>query len=255
MFRQVRLFSSVLIASTISGGSPVLCDSSPSTTGINKYIDHTVLKPTCLSSDISKLCDEAKKFQFAAVCVPPNFISASKQLLAGSNVKVATVVGFPFGYSSISAKKAEIIDALQDGADELDIVINVSAIKNNDWDYLQKEISTLLPLIRQANKIVKIIIESGVLSDEEIILCCRLYGKEGIDYLKTSTGYADKGASVHAVELFRNNLPSSVQIKASGGIRDYITAKQMIDAGATRIGCSSGIAIMGGAPSTDKGVY
>ena len=220
---------------------------------LNQYIDHTILKPTTLIADIEKLCAEAKEYQFAAVCVPPNFVKKAKSLLEGSIVKVSTVIGFPFGYSAVEAKIAEIVLAIVDGADELDVVINISAIKNNDWQYLADEINHIMPIIRSKNKVIKVIIESGVLTDEEIIKCCDIYGLAGIDYLKTSTGYAEKGASVDAVKLFRKHLPEHVQIKASGGIRDYAFAKQLVDAGATRLGCSAGVAIVKGAPAGDSG--
>ena len=192
---------------------------------IAQYIDHTILKPTTLVSDIEKVCNEAKEYGFAAVCIPPPFVRKAKELLQGSPVKTATVIGFPFGYSVIEAKLAEVVLALVDGADELDIVINLIALKNNDWQYLANEINHLVPVIKEKGKVVKIIIESGVLTDDEIIKCCELYGAAGIDYLKTSTGYAEKGASVHAVRLFKKHLPPSVQIKASGAIRDYAFAK------------------------------
>ena len=218
---------------------------------LNKYIDHTILKPTCLVADIEKLCAEAKQYDFAAVCVPPNFVKLAKEKLADSTVQVATVIGFPFGYSATEAKIAEIILAMVDGADELDVVANIAAIKNGDWSAIADEINHIMPIIRSKNKVVKIIIESGVLTDDEIIKCCDIYGIAGIDYLKTSTGYAEKGASVEAVKLFRKHLPDQVQIKASGGIRDYATAQLMIDAGATRIGCSAGVAIVSGA-NTDN---
>jgi deoxyribose-phosphate aldolase len=218
---------------------------------LNKYIDHTILKPTCLVSDIEKLCAEAKQYDFAAVCVPPNFVKLAKEKLVGSTVQVATVIGFPFGYSATEAKIAEIILAMVDGADELDVVANITAIKNGDWSAIADEINHIMPIIRSKGKVVKIIIESGVLTDDEIIKCCDIYGIAGIDYLKTSTGYAEKGASVEAVKLFRKHLPDQVQIKASGGIRDYATAQLMIDAGATRIGCSAGVAIVSGA-NTDN---
>ena len=214
---------------------------------LNKYIDHTILKPTCLVADIEKLCAEAKQYDFAAVCVPPNFVKLAKEKLLGSSVQVATVIGFPFGYSATEAKIAEIILAMVDGADELDVVANISAIKNGDWSAIADEINHIMPIIRSKNKVVKIIIESGVLTDDEIMKCCDIYGIAGIDYLKTSTGYAEKGASVEAVKLFRKHLPDQVQIKASGGIRDNAAAKLMIDAGATRIGCSAGVAIVSGA--------
>jgi len=220
---------------------------------LGSYIDHTALKPTTLLSDIEKLCSEAKQYGFAAVCVPPNFIKTAKEHTKGSAVKVATVIGFPFGYSAVEAKIAEILLAIVDGVDELDIVINISAIKNTDWLYLSNEINHILPIIRSKEKVVKIIIESGILTDDEIIKCCELYGPAGIDYLKTSTGYAEKGASVEAVKLFRKHLPPHVQIKASGGIRDYAFAKQLVDAGATRLGCSASVAIVQGAPAGEGG--
>lgn len=214
---------------------------------LHQYIDHTILKPTTLIADIEKLCEEAKQYSFAAVCVPPNFVKKAKSLLEGTAVKVATVIGFPFGYSAVESKIAEILLAMVDGADELDVVINISAIKNADWVYLANEINHIMPVVKSKNKVIKIIIESGILTEDEIIKCCELYGVAGIDYLKTSTGYAEKGASVEAVKLFRLHLPDKVQIKASGGIRDHVFAQQLIDAGATRLGCSAGVAIVQGA--------
>jgi deoxyribose-phosphate aldolase len=204
------------------------------------------LKPTTLIADIERLCDEAKQYSFAAVCVPPNFVKKAKSLLEGTDVKVATVIGFPFGYSAVESKIAEIVLAMVDGADELDVVINISAIKNGDWVYLANEINHIMPIVKSKNKVIKIIIESGVLTDDEIIKCCELYGVAGIDYLKTSTGYAEKGATIEAVKLFRLHLPAQVQIKASGGIRDHIFAQQLVEAGATRLGCSAGVAIVKG---------
>lgn len=214
---------------------------------INEYIDHTILKPTTLIADIEKLCSEAKEYKFAAVCVPPPFVKKAKELLRNTQVKVATVIGFPFGYSAVEAKLSEIVLAMVDGADELDIVINLIALKNNDWLYLANEINNLLPVIKQNNKVVKIIIESGVLTDVEIIKCCELYGAAGADYVKTSTGYAEKGATIEAVKLMRVNLPRHVKIKASGGIRNYEFAAQLIEAGADRLGCSASVEIIKGA--------
>lgn len=211
---------------------------------VNSYIDHTVLKPTTLLSDIEKLCNEANQYGFAAVCVPPIFVKHAKTLLLNSEVKVATVIGFPFGYSCIEAKLAESILALVDGADELDVVINLIALKNNDWQYLANELNNLIAPIRKQGKVIKIIIESGILTDDEIIKCCDLYGAAGVDFMKTSTGYAEKGASVHAVGLMRKHLADAVQIKASGGIKTAAFAKDLINAGATRLGCSAGVAIV-----------
>jgi len=208
------------------------------------YIDHTVLKPTTTIADVEKLCSEAIQYKFAAVCVPPLFVKKAKELLGTSTVKVATVIGFPFGYSAIEAKVAEVVLAIIDGADELDVVINISAIKNNDWQFLANEINAILPIVKSKGKLIKIIIESGILTEEEIIKCCDLYGAAGVDFMKTSTGYAEKGATVEAVQLMRKHLSDSIRIKASGGIKTYTFAKQLIDAGANRIGCSSSIAIV-----------
>ena len=211
---------------------------------IASYIDHTILKPTTLVADVEKICAEALQYQFAAVCIPPLFVKKAVALLTGTDVKVATVIGFPFGYSAIEAKVAETVLAIIDGADELDLVINISAIKNNDWQFLASEINTILPIVRSKQKIIKIIIETSVLTDEEIITCCDLYGAAGVDFMKTSTGYAEKGATVHAVQLMRKHLADKIHIKASGGIKTYTFAKQLIDAGATRLGCSSSIQIV-----------
>lgn len=213
---------------------------------IASYIDHTILKPTTLPSDIEKLCGEAVRYGFAAVCVPPHYVALARQHTAGSAVATATVIGFPFGYSCIEAKVAEIRKAIADGATELDIVINLCAVKTGDLDYLSREITACLQPIRLNRCIVKIIIESGVLTDDEIIACCTLYARHKVDFVKTSTGYAEQGASVHAVQLMRSNLPPEIQIKASGGIRTFAFAQELVDAGATRIGASASITIAGG---------
>jgi deoxyribose-phosphate aldolase len=211
---------------------------------IASFIDHTILKPTCLVADVEKVCNEAVEYGFAAVCIPPPFVKRCSSILAPTNIKVATVVGFPFGYSAIEAKVAETVLALVDGADELDMVINLIAVKNGDWNFLRREIQPIMEIIRQKNKLIKVIIESGVLTNEEIIHCCELYSKAGVDFMKTSTGYTEKGASVEAVQLMKQHLPSSIRIKASGGIRTYSFAKQLVDAGASRLGCSSSVAIV-----------
>lgn len=211
---------------------------------IASYIDHTILKPTTLRSDIEKLCAEALEYKFAAVCVPPNFVVLAKNLTEESDVKVATVIGFPFGYSNIQAKVAEVNQAIKDGADELDIVINISALLNNDFEYLSREIVACLQPIRLNRKIVKIIIESGLLFDDTIVACCQLYAKHKVDFMKTSTGYGEKGASVHAVALMRKHLPEDINIKASGGIRTFAFANELIAAGAGRIGASASVSII-----------
>jgi deoxyribose-phosphate aldolase len=211
---------------------------------IASFIDHTILKPVCRFAEIDRLCGEAVQHGFAAVCVPPYTLQRAAGNIKGSLVKAATVVGFPMGYSSLQSKLDEARLALEEGADELDVVINLMALKNGQWDYLEKEMRELVTLIHRRDRLIKVIVESGLLSPEEIIRCCKVYGKLGIDFMKTSTGYAEKGASVEDVRLMRRELPPSVQIKASGGIRTYAFAQELILAGATRIGCSAGLAII-----------
>lgn len=210
---------------------------------IAPYIEHTVLKQTTTLAEVEKVCKEAKEYGFAAVCVPPLYVKKAKEFLADSEVKVATVIGFPFGYCAIEAKVAEIVLAIVDGADELDMVANISAIKNGDWNFIANEINTIMPIVKNKEKVIKVIIESGVLTDDEIIKCCDIYGAAGVDYVKTSTGFAEKGASIHAVQLIRAHLADSVKIKASGGIRSYSFAKELINAGANRLGCSASVEI------------
>lgn len=211
---------------------------------IAAYIDHTILKPATTTTDVEKLCAEAIAGNFAAVCAPPYYIRTAKTLLEGTEVKTATVIGFPFGYSTINAKHAEITQAIADGADELDMVHNIAALKNGDWLVLKEEIKTCTEMIHRAGKKIKVIIESGMLTDEEIIKCCETYAPYNVNFMKTSTGYADAGASVHAVQLMRSHLPEHIAIKASGGIRTFAFAKELIDAGATRIGASASVKIL-----------
>lgn len=211
---------------------------------IEKYIDHTQLKQTVTLQEIENLCKECVEHHFAAACVPPLYVKKTKEFLGDSGVKTATVIGFPFGYSAIEAKVAEIVLAMVDGADELDMVVNISAIKNGDWTFLANEINTVMPIVKSKNKVLKVIIESGMLTDDEIIKCCDIYGAAGVDYVKTSTGFAEKGASIHDVRLIREHLADSIKIKASGGIRSFSFAKELINAGADRIGCSSSLKIL-----------
>lgn len=220
---------------------------------IASYIDHTLLKPSATIQDIKKLCAEALEHRFFAVCVPPPLVKNARSALQNSTVKTATVIGFPFGYSIARAKLAEAQQAIQDGADELDVVINLVALKNNAWDYLRLEMESIVEAAHAKEKIVKVIIESGILTNEEIIKCCEMYAAAGADFLKTSTGYAEKSATVEAVQLMRANLPSTIRIKASGGIRTYEQAVQMIEAGAARLGCSASVAIVNQQASNSNG--
>jgi len=217
---------------------------------ISSYIDHTLLKPTATYIEIKKICEEANKYRFAAVCIPPPAIAKAREFLGQGGVKVATVIGFPFGYSATDAKLAELENAITSGADELDVVINLIHLKNGQWELLEAEMSQLCRLAHAKNKVLKVIIETAVLSQEEIIHCCELYGRLRVDFVKTSTGYAERGATVEAVKLMRKHLPDTVRIKASGGIRTYEFARELIEAGASRLGCSASVSIVESALKT-----
>jgi deoxyribose-phosphate aldolase len=211
---------------------------------VAQFIDHTVLKPSTTLADIEKLCSEARSYGFAAVCIPPYYVRDAAQMLEGAASKLATVIGFPFGYSHYKAKGEETLVALEQGAQELDLVMNIAAFKSNDMAWLESEIALISGLVQEKNAVLKVIIESGILTKEEIIKCCELYRHYPVQFMKTSTGYAEQGASVEAVRIMREHLPSSMEIKASGGIRNYAFARQLLDAGATRLGCSASIAIV-----------
>jgi deoxyribose-phosphate aldolase len=211
---------------------------------IASFIDHTLLKPTTTIPEIKDLCNEAMEYGFAAVCIPPPLVKNAKAYLKGTDVKTATVIGFPFGYSNAKAKIFETQQAIEDGADEMDVVINLIALRGKAWAYLESEIKYIVQAIHKNGNLIKVIIESGILADDEIVQCCEIYAKAGVDFVKTSTGYAEKGASLEAVQLMRRVLPSSIRIKASGGIRNYQFAKELIGAGADRLGCSAGVAII-----------
>lgn len=208
------------------------------------YIDHTVLKQATSISDVDKVCLEASMENFVAVCIPPKYVPGAKKLLDGSGVKVATVIAFPLGFSPIDVKVKEIQEAIAMGADELDMVIDLSALKSGDWGHLEQEIAECLKPVYDAGKVLKVIVESGMLTADELLACCALYGNYDIDFMKTSTGFADRGVTVEAVKLMRANLPRRIGIKASGGIRSYAFARELIDAGASRLGCSASMQIM-----------
>ncbi|MEX0813271.1 MAG: deoxyribose-phosphate aldolase [Chitinophagales bacterium] len=213
---------------------------------IAKKIEHTLLKSDALEGDIKALCEEAQANNFFGVCVPPYYIHKAKLFLANSDVKIISVVGFPMGYTSTSAKVEEVKKAVNDGVDELDMVINIAALKNNDFKFLRNDIDSVLTAARWSNKVLKVIIESAALSDEEIEKACALCAELQVDFVKTSTGlHPAGGASEKAVALMRELLPKSIKIKASGGIKDAAFANKLIAAGADRIGTSSGLKIIG----------
>lgn len=209
------------------------------------YIDHTILKPDCVAADIEQLCSEAIEYQFAAVCVPPFYVKDAYQHLKAHPVKVATVAGFPLGYSTTFAKVEEIKRAIDDGADEVDVVINITAVKNGDWNYVENDIASMTTAVHVKGKQIKVILETGLLTNDEIVRLCALCKDIGPEYVKTSTGFNGPGAKVSTVRLLRENLEGTpIKIKASGGIRTYKKAQSMIKAGAQRIGASAGVRIV-----------
>lgn len=207
-------------------------------------IDHTALKATTTASDVARLCEEAIQFGFAAVCVPPYYVRIAAGVLAGSSIRVATVVGFPMGYSVAGVKVWEAGQAIQDGATEIDAVHNIAALRSADWNTLEAEIRELVTVTHDGAATLKVILETGLLTADEVVRCCKRYAPLGVDFMKTSTGFVEPGATVEAVRLMRANLPAPVQIKAAGGIRSYAAAKALIDAGADRLGCSASVALM-----------
>ena len=211
--------------------------------GINRYIEHTNLKPTLTDKDVDQLVADAIKHQFVGVCVPPFWVKRASRELAEHDIQLVTVIGFPLGYQMTDSKLVEIEKAIDDGADELDIVMNVSAFKSG-MSWVKIELAKCANLIHQSGCMMKVILETTYLSDEEIIVATKLCSEAGTDFVKTSTGFAPTGAKVSHIELMRKYAPSNVGIKASGGIKDLTTLKTMVAAGADRIGTSSGINIM-----------
>lgn len=213
---------------------------------IASFIDHTILRPDCQAEEIRNICSEALEHKFCSVCVPPYYVRDAVRILEETPVKVATVIGFPMGYSTTPAKVEEMKRALDQGADELDVVINICAVKSKDWNYVRNDIYSMTTAAHLKGKVIKVIIETGLLTKEEIRKVCELCNQVKPDFVKTSTGYNGEGASLDAVRLMRKTLNKSIKIKASGGIRDRETTLKMIDAGAKRIGSSSGIKIVSG---------
>ena len=211
---------------------------------IAPYIDHTCLRPDCTEEDILQLCREAETYHFHAVCVPPYFLGTARNELHDQPTKTCTVIGFPIGYDHIHAKESSILKSIQSGVDELDVVLNVAAIKSGHWAYIRKELNVCNSLAVEYGKITKFIFETGLLNEEEIVHLCGLCNEEGPAFVKTSTGFFGKGASIEGIKLLRRNLKQEIMIKASGGIKDYGTALQLIRSGADRIGCSAGVSIV-----------
>ena len=209
---------------------------------INKYIDHTILKATATQEDIVQLCKEAVEYDFFSVCVNSGYVSLAKKNLSGSNVKVCTVVGFPLGAMSTAAKVFEATKALEDGAEEFDMVINIGELKSRNFQKVEEEIAAIKKAI--GDKVLKVIIETCYLTPEEIVEASELAVKAKADFVKTSTGFGNDGAKLENIELMKNAVNGQAKIKASGGIKNLDTALSYIEAGVERIGTSSGVSIV-----------
>lgn len=211
---------------------------------LNKYIDHTILKPETTKEQVAQILAEAKEYDFASVCVNPTWVSFAAQELKDSNVKVCTVIGFPLGANTPALKAFETKDAIENGADEIDMVINIGALKSKNYDLVLEDIQAVVAA--SGDKLVKVIIETCLLTEEEKVKACQLSKEAGADFVKTSTGFSTGGATVEDVALMRKTVGPDMGVKASGGARSYEDAIAFIEAGATRIGASSGVAIMKG---------
>ena len=212
---------------------------------LNKYIDHTILKPVTTQEQVEKILSEAKEYDFASVCVNPTWVSLAAESLKDSDVKVCTVIGFPLGANTSAVKAFETEDAIANGADEIDMVINVGALKAGNDALVLDDIKAVVDA--SGDKLVKVIIEACLLTDDEKVRACQLSKEAGADYVKTSTGFSTGGATVADVTLMRKTVGPDMGVKASGGARSYEDAIAFIEAGASRIGASSGVAIMNGA--------
>ncbi len=217
---------------------------------VGKYIDHTLLKATAKPEDIVVLCDEAKTYNFYAVCVNGCYVKLAKEQLANTDVKVASVIGFPLGMMSIESKVMESVNCIKDGADEIDMVINVGQLNAKNFDYIEEEISEIKKAI--GDKVLKVIIETCYLTDEEKQKVCEIALKANVDFVKTSTGFGTGGATYDDVKLMYNVVKGNAQVKASGGVRDLETALKHIELGATRLGTSSGVKIVTGKGESSK---
>lgn len=211
---------------------------------LNRYFDHTLLKPEATRVQIEKLCSEAKEYDFYSVCVNSSYVSLAKEYLFGTDVKVASVVGFPLGAMSTEAKVFETIKAVEDGADEIDMVLYVGRLKSNETEYVKNDIREVCSAAHAQDALVKVIIETCLLTDEEKVTACRLSVEAGADFVKTSTGFGTGGATAEDVALMKKTVGDRAKVKASGGIRDLRKVLEMIEAGADRIGASASVDIM-----------
>ncbi len=209
-----------------------------------KYIEHTNLKPNCTKEDIVLLCNEAIENGFYGVCVSPYFVQLVKKTIGKKNIKIISVAGFPLGYSTVGAKVEEAKKAIISGADEIDMVMNIAAFKSGDFQTVQNDIQSVVTVCHLQNKKIKVIIETAYLSDDEIRFACKICANCEVDFVKTSTGYADKGAEIKNIKLIRETLPSKIKIKAAGGIKTKKQAIEFINAGADVLGCSNSLKLI-----------
>ncbi|MDI9494167.1 MAG: deoxyribose-phosphate aldolase [Bacillota bacterium] len=210
---------------------------------LNRYIDHTLLKAEATEADIRKLCKEAIEYDFYAVCVNSCYVSLASKELADSGVKVASVVGFPLGAAHTAAKVCETEIAVSEGADEIDMVLNIGALKEGRYNFMEEDMRAVVQAAAKRSAIVKVILETCLLTDDEVIKACQLAQNAGAAFVKTSTGFSTGGATAHHVKLMKDTVGDALQVKASGGIRDKAKALEMIEAGADRIGASASVAI------------
>jgi deoxyribose-phosphate aldolase len=206
-------------------------------------IDHTLLKPEATAEQITKLCQEALQYQFHSVCVNPFWVPLAAMMLKGSKVNVCTVIGFPLGAITAGAKAQEVSEAVRNGATEVDMVLNIGALKSGQVDVVLNDVKAVIHAAKRKT-VVKVILETGLLTDEEKVKACELCKQAGADFVKTSTGFGPGGATVEDITLMRRTVGSKIGVKASGGVRDYETAVKMINAGATRIGASASVSIV-----------
>jgi len=210
------------------------------------YIEHTLLKPDCSLQDVQHLCEEALQYQFAAVCIPPFYVRDAKRILGeGAKVRVATVVGFPMGYVAIASKSEEIKRAVDEGVDDIDAVVNIAAIKSQNWNHVLRDIDSIARAIHMRGKTSKLILECGLLTEDEIQRACELARGVDIHYVKTGTGFHGFPATVEMVKTLKTLAGNDLKIKAAGGIRTREIAEALIKAGADRLGTSAGVAIVG----------
>lgn len=243
------------VGEVISAGASRLTSSLgsiPKDPNMAGMIDHTMLKPDVTADQIAQLCYEARKYEFASVCVNPTHVKLCSNLLLDTDVKVCTVIGFPLGASSPQVKKFETETAIRDGANEIDMVINIGALKAGNNTLVARDIHEVVTVAKRAGAITKVIIETSLLTEEEKVRACLLSKEAGANFVKTSTGFAGGGATVEDITLMRKVVGPGMGIKASGGVRDYQGAKNMVDAGANRIGASAGVKIVQGESSKDS---